>query len=171
MVIVGPSRWQAGRMLRLLLAVVCLVSLAACDYGSDGRGEAAQPASNLRRGKAIIDTGEESMLIDVEVAETPQERARGLMGRKSLPQDHGMVFIFFEETSGGFWMKNTLIPLSIAFFDEEGKILEILDMKPCRKDPCRVYDPGVTYWGALEVNQGAFEKWGAEEGDRISVVQ
>jgi uncharacterized membrane protein (UPF0127 family) len=159
-------------MVRVVLAAaVCALVLSACDYGSEARGDAAEPTSNLRRGTAIIDTGEESTLIDVEVAQTPAERARGLMGRRSLPEDQGMVFIFFEENRGGFWMKNTLIPLSIAFFDEEGRILEILDMKPCRKDPCRIYDPGVAYWGALEVNEGAFDRWGAEEGDRISIVQ
>jgi uncharacterized membrane protein (UPF0127 family) len=66
-------------------------------------------------------------------------------------------------------MKNTLIPLSIAFYDVDGTILRILDMEPCRSDPCRVYDPGVRYAGALEVNQGAFERWGVREGDRLEL--
>ena len=78
-----------------------------------------------------------------------------------------MVFIFFEKHLGGFWMKNTLIPLSIAFFDQDGEILEILDMDPCEKDPCPTYDPGVPYWGALEVNKGAFDEWGVSAGDTI----
>ncbi len=82
-----------------------------------------------------------------------------------------MVFMFFEESSGGFWMKNTLIPLSIAFFDEQGTILRILDMDPCERDPCPTYDPDTSYWGALEVNRGAFEDWGISEGDRITITQ
>jgi uncharacterized protein len=78
-----------------------------------------------------------------------------------------MLFLFPEAASGGFWMKNTLIPLSIAFADGEGRILRVLDMQPCRADPCEVYEPGVSYRSALEVNQGAFAEWGVEEGDRL----
>jgi uncharacterized membrane protein (UPF0127 family) len=66
-------------------------------------------------------------------------------------------------------MKNTLIPLSIAFWDARGRIVRILDMTPCRADPCRLYDPRVAYAGALEVNRGAFRRWGVERGDRIAV--
>jgi uncharacterized membrane protein (UPF0127 family) len=93
------------------------------------------------------------------------------MHRESLAEDSGMVFVFFEEQQGGFWMKNTLIPLSIAFFDAKGEILEIMDMEPCEADPCPVYDPGVTYMGALEVNQGAFDSWGVEESDSVILNQ
>ena len=69
-------------------------------------------------------------------------------------------------------MKDTLIPLSVAFFDEDGRILEILDMEPCppETDPCPVFEPGVSYLGALEVNQGAFEEAGVEVGDMIEIV-
>ena len=89
------------------------------------------------------------------------------MFREALPADSGMVFVYPSDHTGGYWMKNTLIPLSIAFYDASGRIVRILDMKPCRADPCRVYDPGVAYRGALEVNQGAFRRWSVEEGDRI----
>jgi uncharacterized membrane protein (UPF0127 family) len=120
--------------------------------------------------KVLIDTGDDSVLIDAEKAETPEQHSLGLMNRTSLPEDSGMVFLFFEEHTGGFWMKNTLIPLSIAFFDEKGKILRILDMEPCTEDPCAIYDPGTSYYGALEVNQGAFDTWNVSEGDRITVT-
>lgn len=114
--------------------------------------------------------------MDVEKAETPEERSRGLMFRESLAPDEGMVFLFFEETASAFWMKNVKIPLSIAFFDADGTILKILDMEPCTEEPCELYDPlyddgaAVTYVGALEVNQGSFEEWGVEQGDRITVT-
>ncbi len=91
------------------------------------------------------------------------------MNRATLPEDAGMVFLWFGPTSGAFYMKDTLIPLSIAYFDERGRILKILDMEPCEQDPCKLYDPGITYWGALEVNQGAFERWGVEPGDTITI--
>jgi uncharacterized membrane protein (UPF0127 family) len=66
-------------------------------------------------------------------------------------------------------MKNTLIPLSIAFLDADGRILRILDMEPCEADPCPLYPPGVAYTSALEVNQGAFERWGVEVGDLVTL--
>ena len=130
------------------------------------------PSSTVRfePAKVLIDTGEGSVLIDAEKAETSEQHSLGLMHRTSLPEDAGMVFLFFEQRTGGFWMKNTLIPLSIAFFDDRGDIVRILDMEPCRADPCEIYDPGVAYSGALEVNQGALDRWGVAEGDRITVT-
>jgi len=92
------------------------------------------------------------------------------MGRTSLPPDGGMVFVYPEDQAGPFWMKDTLIPLSIAFYAADGEILRILDMQPCEADPCPLYNPNVLYRGALEVNQGAFEDWGITEGDRLRIT-
>jgi uncharacterized protein len=100
-------------------------------------------------------------------AATPSARSQGLMHRDSLRADAGMVFRFPGERRGGFWMKNTRIPLSIAYFDAAGHIVAILDMEPCEADPCPTYDPGVPYSGALEVNQGYFERHGITEGDTV----
>jgi uncharacterized membrane protein (UPF0127 family) len=91
------------------------------------------------------------------------------MFRRSLPRNAGMIFAFPRDRRGGFWMKNTLIPLSIAFSDRRGRILRILDMTPCRSEPCRIYDPGVAYRSALEVNRGAFTRWDVKRGDRITL--
>jgi uncharacterized membrane protein (UPF0127 family) len=148
---------------------VCLLLLVTpqCAGGDSGDDAGARPAGPT----AVIETDDGPVRIAVEVADTDEERQRGLMHRKSLPEDAGMVFVFPGETSGGFWMKNTLIPLSIAFYDADGKILRILDMEPCRADPCKVYDPGVAYRGALEVNQGAFGRWGVSEGDTITLAR
>lgn len=160
----------------LFLALV--LALTSCSAGSESEGsEGSAPAARPEAsptfgyGTAIIDMGEQTSLVDVEVAQSPEQRARGLMGRQALADDAGMAFVFFEEHRGGFWMKDTLIPLSIAFFDQEGTIVSILDMDPCRAEPCKHYDPGVSYWGALEVNRGAFDRWGAQEGDVIRLVQ
>lgn len=105
----------------------------------------------------------------VEIAQTAEQRQTGLMFREQMAEDRGMVFLFFEDAEGGFYMKNTLLPLSIAYFDVDGKILHIVDMEPCETNS-DLYDPGVSYRGALEVNQGSFERWGVEEGDSIEVV-
>jgi uncharacterized membrane protein (UPF0127 family) len=143
----------------LLLTPQCAGEDAADDAGTKPAGPTA-----------VIETDDGPVRIAVEVADTDEERQRGLMNRRSLPEDAGMVFVFESDTSGGFWMKNTLIPLSIAFYDASGKILRILDMEPCRADPCMVYDPGVVYRGALEVNKGAFKRWGVSEGDVLELV-
>jgi hypothetical protein len=92
------------------------------------------------------------------------------MGRRELAGDAGMAFVFPEDTTASFWMKDTLIPLSIAFYDDAGRIVRILDMQPCRADPCPLYDPGGAYRGALEVNLGAFRRWGVQMGDRLRVI-
>jgi uncharacterized protein len=143
---------------RLALLVLALVCLASCGGNSEVEGPLV-----------VIETRAGVQEIPVEVADSDAERQRGLMERTSLAADAGMVFVFPGETAGGFWMKNTLIPLSIAFYDAEGRIVRILDMEPCRRDPCRIYDPGVAYVGALEVNQGAFRRWNVSEGDRLRV--
>ena len=119
--------------------------------------------------KAIIATASGDVVVHVEIADSPAERARGLMGRAQLPSDSGMVFVFPQDTRASFWMKDTSIPLSIAFYNRRGRIVRILDMTPCKQEPCRVYAPGVAYRGALEVPRGAFTRWGVREGDVLRV--
>jgi uncharacterized protein len=136
-----------------------LAIVAAC--GGDGAEQGTQ---------AVISHGNQEKTISVEIADTPAEREKGLMGRKTLPPDAGMAFLFPSTQRGAFWMKDTLIPLSIAFYSADGRILKILDMEPCDADPCPLYDPGVAYRGALEVNQGAFAGWGITAGDRLRIT-
>lgn len=124
-------------------------------------------ALSFPRSTLWVEAGGRRHTLRVEVADTPERQAQGLMFRKALGEEEGMVFLFPAPESGGFWMKNTLIPLSIAFFNREGVILRILDMVPCRADPCPVYYPGVVYWGALEVNQGWFARRGVAPGARL----
>jgi uncharacterized membrane protein (UPF0127 family) len=85
-----------------------------------------------------------------ELALTSRSRARGLMHRRQAPVD-GMLFVFREPTSGGFWMKNTLVPLTIVFFDASGTRVRRMSMVPCGDDPCAIYDPGRRYRFALEL--------------------
>lgn len=85
-----------------------------------------------------------------ELALTAAQRSLGLMHRTRAPAD-GMLFVFPGDTSGGFWMKNTLVPLTIVFFDRDGARVRRLLMKPCVTSACPVYDPGRTYRFALEL--------------------
>ncbi len=100
----------------------------------------------------------------VEVAKTPEERNRGLMGRKNLGKDEGMLFIFEAEDYHSFWMKNTLLPLSIAFIDRDGRIVWMTDMKPLTLDS-HIPPRPVLY--ALEMNQGWFSKNRIKAGDIV----
>lgn len=173
------------RIVTVLLSLALILGAAAC-----GGGESSSPTTTVSSPATTTDTApattstesEESgptvlietsagdeVVVPVEVADTPDEREVGLMNRPSLPEDAGMIFLFEDDTSGGFWMKNTLIPLSIAFADADGTIVSILDMDPCEADPCEIYDPGVSYRSALEVNQGAFGRWGVQVGDRLTL--
>jgi uncharacterized membrane protein (UPF0127 family) len=147
---------EAVRRLRPATAVATALVLVA----SPACGE--RPEATLE-----IDTGQDRVEVDVEVADTLQERTTGLMNREELDEDAGMVFLVPEPTDGPFWMKDTLIPLSVAFWDREGRIFRILDMEPCREETCPKYEPGGLWWGAVEVNQGFFEDRGVEVGDRV----
>ena len=100
----------------------------------------------------------------VEVAKSPAERAKGLMERRQLGKDTGMLFIFEREDHHGFWMKNTLIPLSVAFMDREGKIAKITDMEPLTLE---THDPPKPILHALEMNKGWFAENGIKVGDVI----
>jgi uncharacterized protein len=100
----------------------------------------------------------------VEVAKTPEERLMGLMNRKYLGKDEGMLFIFEQEAYHGFWMKNTFIPLSIAFIDKEGRIVSIADMKPLTLES---HDPPRPILYALEMNKGWFSANGIKPGETI----
>jgi uncharacterized protein len=101
----------------------------------------------------------------VEVAATPQQRQTGLMGRKSLADDAGMLFIFEHKDIHCFWMKNTPIPLSIAFLADDGSVVNIADMQPQTRD-FHCADKPVRY--ALEVKQGGFKRRGIEAGSRVT---
>ncbi len=78
-------------------------------------------------------------VLNVDVADTAQEQQKGLMGVETLPEDEGMAFVFDEQSDSTFWMKDTLIPLSIAFVDDSGRVIGMRDMQPCEADPCPAY--------------------------------
>lgn len=104
-------------------------------------------------------------VFQVEVAATPSQRERGLIGRTALPADTGMLFVFEREGRHCFWMRNTPLPLSIAFIDAGGRIAHLADMQP-HSDTLHCPATEVRY--ALEVAQGEFERRRIVRGARIS---
>lgn len=103
--------------------------------------------------------------VQVEVADTDQSRTQGLMNRKIVPEGTGMLFIFDRDQILTFWMKNTFVPLSIAYISSEGRIIDIFDMEPESLKPV-VSTRSVRY--ALEVPQGFFTTVGIKEGDLLT---
>ncbi|MBN1410419.1 MAG: DUF192 domain-containing protein [Spirochaetales bacterium] len=101
-----------------------------------------------------------------EVARSREEQAKGLMFREEMGRHEGMLFLYTEYTHGPFWMKNTLLPLSIAFLDREGTVITLADMKPKSERLIRSERP---YLYALEVNQGVFGELGLKPGDKIKL--
>ena len=156
--------------MRALTITLVLLLLAGCAGGpseadtkaSGGDSSGAANASDLRT--LTIDSGGEEVEVRVEIADSPDEQARGLMERTALAQDRGMLFVFPDEEVRSFWMKNTLIALSIAYMDSEGQIVDLQDMKPLDDNPPH-YVPAEPTRYALEVNRGFFEERGVEEGD------
>ena len=104
--------------------------------------------------------------IIVEVAQTPEQRERGLMYRFTLPAGHGMLFVFDRPQPLSFWMKNTPAPLSIAFIDEKGVILNIRDMTPNDETTLHRSQGNALY--ALEVRKGWFDEQGIKAGASVS---
>lgn len=106
--------------------------------------------------------------IEAEVAADPASREQGLMMRETMPANHGMLFVFPQANHYCMWMRNTLIPLSVAFLDEQGRILNIEDMQPqtennhCAKAPATF---------ALEMNRGWFSSKGIKAGQRIGGIE
>lgn len=106
--------------------------------------------------------------IDAEVAADQSNRTQGLMNRRSMAANQGMLFVFTQADRHCMWMRNTLLPLSVAFLDEQGQILNIEDMKPqtennhCAAAPARF---------ALEMNQGWFAGKGIKVGQRIGGIE
>ncbi len=112
----------------------------------------------------IVKADGEKVTLEVELAQTDQQKERGLMERTELGENRGMFFVFEEEQTLSFWMKNTLIPLSIAYIDESGTIVDIQDMQPLDETPHPSAEPAKY---ALEVNQGFFDENGISVGDRV----
>jgi uncharacterized membrane protein (UPF0127 family) len=106
--------------------------------------------------------------IEAEVAANDQNRQVGLMNRKAMPPQRGMIFVFAQERTHCMWMRNTYLPLSVAFLDADGAILNIEDMQPqtednhCAKRPARY---------ALEMNQGWFAQRGIKPGARLGGLE
>jgi len=131
--------------------VAALLVVGACGEGSTS----PLPQARIRVGN--VDA-------QVEIVATPATRTRGLMFRDALDEDQGMLFIFPDEQPRNFWMRNTRIPLSIAYADSGGRIVHIADMEPLSE---RSTPSGAPARYALEMKRGWFLRHGVRAGDTI----
>jgi uncharacterized protein len=147
---------MARKIIAYSLIFLGLLALAvAWVLYQDRQPQAALPAISVQVGDKII---------QAELAVTTEQRERGLMFRQALAPDAGMLFIYPTDHELSFWMKNTSIPLTVAFLDRDGYILNIADMQPYDEKIIRSAGPACC---ALEVNQGWFAQNGIEAGDRV----
>jgi len=140
--------------MRRLIYVLILAACAVCSACASG-----QPSVELG-GKTF----------NVEIADTEEEYALGLMFRDSMPADHGMIFIFPDEAPRRFWMKNTRIPLDIMYFDKDLRMVSIsADTPPCRVSSCPSYPSAAPAKYVLELNAGTAATLGVGVGDRLTL--
>jgi len=154
--------------LRLVVALLCVAAVSiTCGDGDETAPTPlpSDPAGLTRIGFANAD-GEEIDLL-VEVADSPEERSVGLMFRESMPEDHGMLFVFELDGQHSFYMRNTLVPLSIAFIKSDGTIVEIEDMEPQTEELHSGPEP---YLYSVEANQGWFARNGIGAGSRTLIA-
>lgn len=105
--------------------------------------------------------------VKVKIADSQGEREKGLMNVEYLPEDEGMLFLFENNDYGGFWMKDTLIPLDIIFINERDVVVDIIEAEPCTSEPCEIYSPSEKTLKVLEVNKGLSRKIGLKAGDKV----
>ncbi len=158
----GPVRLAISTLSTMLALGLLAGSALACEPREGADDGQAQPTACADQAFAEFQTDSLPHLT-LEVARTEPERERGLMFRDSMPDDRGMVFIFEQPSQVGFWMRNTLIPLSIAWLDANGTIVDIQDMQPLTDTP---HVPSGPYVYAIEVNQGWFRANGVAPGQQ-----
>lgn len=149
------------RLSFFLGALVLALTGAACREECPGGASCALPQVSV-----VIGTAPNHASFTVEIAATPKARAQGLMNRPSIAPDAGMLFLFPSPTRAGFWMKNTLVDLDIAFILGD-RVVDVRQMTSCRADPCPLTRPSANYDKALETAGGALAS--VKPGDRVEV--
>jgi uncharacterized membrane protein (UPF0127 family) len=151
------TRLKPGLVFFALMGLLLFGASSGCGAG---------PGKRLEQKSLVIVGGGGEVPVKAEIARTGAERAQGLMYRKELEDGSGMLFVFDRDEILSFWMKNTLIPLSIAYIASDGRIVEIYDMEPGNLNPVKS-SRSVRY--ALEVPQGWFARAGIGPGSRLVI--
>ncbi len=159
------------RTFSAVFAALSFLAVSGVSCGPVARIQQAEAkAESPKFQKRKIQLGKKTIL--VEIADSYEKRQHGLMFRESLPEDQGMLFIFEDEQPLSFWMKNTLIPLSIGYFDKNKKLIEVLEMVPALAGEAqpRSYPGKRPAMYALEMNKGWFSRNKIEPGTTFDFV-
>lgn len=167
---VSHRRWKA-----LFVAVLSVMAVAACgsERTAGTAANAVTPQGFDRVRGEVTDATGSVCEVCLWVADTAALRARGMMGVTDMGAADAMGFFYDEATTGRFWMKDTALPLSIAFFDAAGEYLDGFDMEPCtatNDEDCPRYDTPVGFTVALEVPRGGFDALGVGPGSELMVT-
>jgi uncharacterized membrane protein (UPF0127 family) len=145
--------------------VSALLAAGALAWGLAAGSALGQPAGQPQLNLPVVQLGAGMHLVRAQVAQTALQRQVGLMYRQQMPPNEGMLFVFEEPSPQCFWMRNTLLPLAIAFIADDGTVVNVDEMKPQTDDSHCSAKP-VRY--VLEMNQGWFSKRGIKAGFRFS---
>ncbi len=154
----------AQKVIRCFVLLIFSMSFATANDEIYTLIQAPHPLSGLKQG--MITVGEQRF--QVEIADTATSQQQGLMQRRLLPNDQGMLFIFPESRVQQFWMKNTPLPLDMLFFDEALQLVHQVTAKPCDVSPCPIYSSQVAVRYVLEINAGLAERFKLHKGDKLS---
>jgi uncharacterized membrane protein (UPF0127 family) len=152
--------------------VAAFVLIACADEASSNDGVAGEQIMKFDTARVRLTTPRETLQLTLELAVTSDQKTMGLMERRHLDPNAGMLFIYdsMQPADAGFWMFRTRIPLDIAFLDSAGVIRSAKRMQPCEAtiaQGCPTYPPDVPYRYALEVNAGYFEQHGVGVGSKL----
>ncbi|MDQ1403246.1 MAG: uncharacterized protein QOG03_1562 [Actinomycetota bacterium] len=165
---------QGIRQLRWAIFFLLALAFGACI--ATGADRPANPA--LVKASRVQGFGEVKVKVKAKtgshnlcamLADTLDQREKGLMGRHDLAGYDAMAFVFKASSDVPFVMRNTLIPLSIAWVDDKKKVVAVADMDPCAAEPCRTYSAGKAYRAAIEVKSGDLARFGVAPGTTVDV--
>jgi uncharacterized protein len=172
----------AGGLLLLVAGLALVAWVLASSAGLVGTSDdptmagptastAATPGETARTAEYRLEPADgDPVTVRLEVAADPATRARGLMEREEVPPGTGMVFLYPRDVEEAYWMKNTLVPLSIAFVAADGRVVSVHEMTPCAADPCPSYAPAGPYRYAVELAAGSFADAGVGPGSNVVPV-
>lgn len=146
--------------MKIVLLILLLIFFTACNVKQND--------------KILVQTSQNQVEFEVEIADSVEERAQGLMNRKSMLDNQGMFFIFPKPDNLTFWMKNTYLPLDMIFIDQDWQVVKIAKTaQPCLEEDdkkCPYYRSEVNAQYVLEIKAGLAENKGIKEGDKISLI-
>ncbi len=159
-------------MLKTSLSVAALILLSGCSTLSSVKKMTANASPQIEQGQQLPTTAIaliKDATIQLEVAQTPQQQATGLMFRESLADDRGMLFPFPNERMARFWMKNVPISLDMIFLNGDRVVGIASDVPPCKTEPCPIYGPNALVDGVIELRGGRARELAVEVGDTIEI--